>query len=415
MMAVAAALAAASAPVMAAEFNPLGDGSDHNNGDLVRDETTGCENCQQQPHEMDAPAFDLDWQLGLRGAVTQSNDGTKVEFLALPEVTLTHNTMRGGYSVGASSELSYALDGNARVDALTLNGSVDYNFDAVTGAGLKGSFTLSQDDASDPDYASNVAAAPLVLSGQVDATGRRDLGLVVVEGRGNLGRTVNGETTYDDASTSSNDFQNTTVAGAGGRLGYKLTPGITAFVDGQADYEAYDEASPSLLVKLDNVTYAARAGLNFTALTVLELEGSLGLGYRDFADGSLNDFTAVLYDGKVIFRPDETLTLTGTFSTALESPGTTSGATSKITYAATGEAAYQVNPWLRLRGSAGWSEAHYQGIATDEYKWNVGVGADYLLNEHMDATADYTYSRSTTTPDPAEDEQRVMLGLNIHR
>jgi len=415
MMAVAAALAAASAPVISAEFNPLGDGSDFNNGDLVRDETSGCENCQQQPHEGDAPAFDLDWQLGLRGAVTQSNDGTKVEFLALPEVTLTHNTMRGGYSVGASSELSYALDGNARVDALTLNGSVDYNFDAVTSAGLKGSFTLSQDDASDPDYASNVATAPLVLSGQVDATGRRDLGLVVVDGRGNVGRAVHGETTYDDASTSSNDFQNTSVAGVGGRLGYKLTPGITAFVDGQADYEAYDEASPSLLVKLDNLTYAARAGLNAKVMTLLELEGSLGLGYRDFADGSLNDFTAVLYDGKAIFRPDETLTLTGTFSTKLESPGTTSGATSKVTYAATGEAAYQVNPWLRLRGSAGWSEAHYQGIATDEYKWNVGVGADYLLNEHMDATADYSYSQSTTTPAPSEDEQRLMLGLNIHR
>jgi hypothetical protein len=415
MMAVTAALAAASAPVVGAEFNPLGDGSDYNNGDLVRDDTSGCENCDRLPHESDGPAFDLDWQLGLRGAVTQNNDGTKVEFLALPEVTLTHNTMRGGYSVGASSELSYDLDGNARVDSLTLNGSADYHFDAVSSASLKGSFTLSQDDPSSSDYASNVASAPLVLGGQVQATATRDLGIGEAEVRGNAGRTVYGETTYDDASTSSNDYQNTSVAGVGGRFGYRLTPGLTAFVDGQADYEAYDEASPSLLVKLDNVTYEARAGLNFKALTVLELEGSLGLGYRDFADGSLNDFTAVLYDGKAIFRPDETLTLTGTFSTSLESPGTTSGATAKVTYAATGEAAYQVNPWLRLRGSAGWSEAHYQGIATDEYKWNVGVGADYLLNEHMDATADYTFSRSTTTPDPTEDEQRVMLGLNIHR
>jgi len=415
MMAVATALAAAAAPVLGAEFNPLGDGSDYNNGDLVRDETTGCENCQQQPHEWNEPPFELDWQLGLRGSVTQGDDGTKVEFLALPEVKLTHNTMRGGYAVGASSELSYDLDGNARVDSLTLNGSADYHFDAVTSAGLKGSFTLSQDDPNDPGYAVNVSSAPLVLNGQVEANAKRDLGLFEAEGRANAGRTVYGETTYDDASTSSNDFQNTIVAGLGGRLGYKLTPGVTAFVDGEANYEAYDEASPSLLVKLDNVTYEARVGLNAKVLTVLELEGSLGLGYRDFSDGSLNDFIAVLYDGKAIFRPDETLTLTGTLSTSLESPGTTSGATAKVTYAATGEAAYQVNPWLRLRGSAGWSEAHYQGVATDESKWNVGAGADYLLNEHMDATADYTYTQSTTTPDPTADEQRVMLGLNIHR
>lgn len=415
MMAVATALAAAAAPVVGAEFNPLGDGSDFNNGDLVRDETTGCENCQPQPSEWDEPPFEIEWQLGLRGSVTQGADGTRVDFLALPEVTLTHNTMRGSYSVGASSELSYALDGNARVDSLTLNGSADYRFDALTSAGLKGSFTLSQDDPSDPGYASNVAIAPLVLSGQADGNVKRDLGAFEAELRANAGRTVFGETTYDDASTSSNDYQNTTVAGVGGRFGYRLTPGLTAFVDGKANYEAYDEASPSLLVKLDNVTYEGRAGLNFKALTVLELEGSLGLGYRDFADGTLPDFTTVLYDGKAIFRPDETLTLTGTFSTALSSPGTTSGATAKVTYAASGEAAYQVNPWLRLRGSAGWSEAHYQGIATDEYKWNLGLGANYLLNEYMDATADYTFSRSTTTPDPAEDEQRLMLGLNIHR
>jgi len=415
MMAVAAALAAVSAPVVGAEFNPLGDGSEFNNGDLVRDETSGCENCQQTPYEWDEPPFELDWQLGLRGAVTQSDSGTKVEFMALPEATLTHNTMRGGYSVGASSELSYDLEGTARVDSLTLSGSADYNFDAVTSAGLNGSFTLSQDDPGDPGYAPNVATAPLVMGGQLEATGKRDLGIFDAELRANAGRMVYGETTYDDASTSSNDFQNTTSAGAGGRFGYKLTPAVTAFVDGEANYEAYDAASPSLLVKLDNVTYEARAGLNARVLTVLELEGSLGLGYRDFGDGSLTDFTAVLYDAKATIRPDETLSLTGTFSTSLTSPGTTSGATTKLTYAATGEAAYQVNPWLRLRGSAGWSEAHYQGIATDEYKWNVGVGADYLLNEHMDATADYNFSRSATTPDPAEDEQRVMLGLNIHR
>ena len=414
-IAVATALAAAAAPVLGAEFNPLGDGSDFNNADLVRDETTGCENCQQVPYEWGEPPFELDWQLGLRGAVTHDGTDTKVEFLALPEASWTHRNLRGGYSAGASAELSYDIDGNARAESVTLEGSADYKFDAVTSAGLKGSLTLSQDDPDDPGYAPNVAEAPLVVGGAVEATVRRDLGLLELDLRGNAGRTVHGETTYDDATTSSNDFQNTSVAGLGSRLGVKLTPGVTAFVDAEANYEAYDEPSPSLLVKLDNLTYEARAGLSAKFLTVFELEGSLGLAYRDFSDGTIDDFTAALYDAKAIVRPDETLTLTGTISTRLDSPGTTSGATAKLTYAATGEAAYQVNPWLRLRGSAGWSEAHYRGIDTDEYKWNVGVGADYLLNEHMDATADYTYSRSTTTPDPPEDEQRLMLGLTIHR
>ena len=36
--AVAAALVAIAAPVLAAEFNPLGDGSDYNNADLLREQ-----------------------------------------------------------------------------------------------------------------------------------------------------------------------------------------------------------------------------------------------------------------------------------------------------------------------------------------------------------------------------------------
>ena len=414
-IAIATALAAVAGPALADDLNPLGDGSGFSNGDLLRGDSAGCENCQDQPTEWNDPPFDFDWRVGLRGAVTQDADGSKVEFLALPEVSLTQNTMRGGYSLGASAELTSDLEGNARVGSLTLDGSADYQVDAVTRAGLKGSFTLSQDNADDPDYAGNVATAPLVVGGEVTGEIGRELGPFQAALRASAGRTVFGETTYDDASTSANDFQNTTVGGLGGRLDYRLTPGVSAFVDGEASYEAYDALSPTLLVSLDNVTYTGRAGLSARMLSVLELEGSLGLAYRDFGDGTLNDFTAVLYDAKATFRPDETLSFTGTLSTSIGSPGTTSGATAKLTYAAIGEAAYQVNPWLRLRGSAGWSEAHYQGIDTDEYKWNVGVGADYLLTQHMDATADYTYSQSTTTPAAAVEEQRLMLGINIHR
>ena len=140
--------------------------------------------------------------------------------------------------------------------------------------------------------------------------------------RGRAAREVYGETTYDDDSTTDNTFQNTTGYGAGARLGYELTPGLVAFVDVEADYLAYDVPSPSLLVKLDNVTYAGRGGLSARFSETLELEGSLGLGYTDLSDGTLSDFSAVLYDAKATFRPDETLTLTGAFTTTISQPGT---------------------------------------------------------------------------------------------
>ncbi len=409
------ALALLAIPADAGEFNPLGDGSETNNADLTGNPAVDCANCvTSPPYEADA-LYDLDWSLGLRGGITDNGSGASYKLIALPSLTLKHQTIRGGYDVGLNGELSSELDGSARIDAITGTASGEYKLDALTTLGGRGSLRVSQDDPNAPGYASNVASAPVVVSGDGEVSASRDLGAFNLAVRGSAGRAVYGETVYDDSSTSDNTFQNTTAYGAGARLGYELTPGLVAFIDSEADYLAYDAPSPSLLVKLDNVTYAARAGLSARFSETLELEGSLGMGYTDFADGTLSDFSAVLYDAKATFRPDETLTLTGAFTTTVSQPGTTSGATAKLTYAATGQVEYLVNPWLKLRADAQWSEAHYQGIDNDEYKWGFGAGADYLLNEHTDLTADYSFLRTEKTPDPATDEHQVTLGVKFHR
>lgn len=404
-------------PAAAGEFTPLGDGSTTNNADLLGNPAVDCANCVATPPYEPDQSLDFDWSLGLRGGI--KNDGTGAaptyELIALPSVTLKHQTIRGGYDVGVSGELGYDVDGSARISSITGTAGGEYKLDALTTLAGRGTLRASQDKPDGPDYASNVAAAPIVISGDGEVSAARDLGAFNLAVRGRAAREVYGETTYDDDSTTDNAFQNTTGYGAGARLGYELTPGLVAFVDVEADYLAYDVPSPSLLVKLDNVTYAGRGGLSARFSETLELEGSLGLGYTDLGDGTLSDFSAVLYDAKATFRPDETLTLTGAFTTTISQPGTTSGATAKLTYAATGQVEYLVNPWLKLRADAQWSEAHYQGIDSDEYKWGFGAGADYLLNEHTDLTADYSFLRTEKTPDPATDEHQVTVGVKFHR
>ena len=123
----------------------------------------------------------------------------------------------------------------------------------------------------------------------------------------------------------------------------------------------------------------------------------------------------MLYDATAIFRPDETLTLTGTFSTTFEQPGTTTGATAKLTYAAIGEAAYQVNPWLTLRGQRPVERGALPGHRYRRLQVGLRDGADYLLNEHTTLTADYSFLRTTTTPEPAADEHRVTVGVTFHK
>lgn len=394
-----------------------GDGSDFDNDALLGPEGTECSYCVPNPPDELGPPFEFDWSVGLRGGVRDdgTGNGPTYEIVALPEFSLQQETIRGGYNFGISGEITHELEGDPRIGSVTVTAGGRYDLDELTTLESKLDLTVSQDGPSDSDQPVNVLTAPLEVSGNAEASASRDLGAFVVELRGSAGRDVFGETTYTDATTTSNEYQNTTTWGAGTRLGYKLAPGLVAFIDGAADAEQYDVDSPALLVKLDNVTYATRAGLSFKPSEVLDLEGSIGWGYRDFVDDTLDDFSAMLYGAKAEFSPNDALTLSGELTTTISSPGTTSGATAKLEYAATGALSYQLNSWLKLRASADWSAAGYEGIDTKETSWGLGVGADYLLNEHADLTADYSFERSETTPEPATDEHQVTLGVRFHR
>ena len=419
MVAGAALVAAAlGAPVRAGEgFNPLGDGSGFNNPDLVRDPTAGCENCMLRaaPHEWDDPFFDLDWSLALRGAYVRDGNGDHFEALAVPSVTLTNETMRGGYDFSAAAELSRGTTEGFRVGAVRASLGADYRLDAVTALTGDLDLSLTQAGAGAPGSSSTIAVQPQVFSGDAEIGVRREFGLFEAAGRIEAGRAIYGPTTLADASLVDNGHQNNWRIGAGLRVGYAVTPILTAFLDGSAGYQLYDAASPSLLVKLDAADYQVRAGLGAKWREVLEAESSIGLGLRRFAEPGLGDVVAALYDASVTFRPDETLSFTGTFTTSIGAPGAGAGGLARIEYAAKGEAAYRVNPWLKLRASAGWRYAQLVGTTDTERGHDAGAGLDYLLNEHTTLTADYGYSFAETTPNPGEDAHRVTLGVTFSR
>ena len=147
----AMALALLAVPSAAGEFNPLGDGSDTNNADLTRDTTTGCENCRATPpYEWGDALFDLDWSLGLRGGITDDGTGPTYQLIALPSFTLRHDTIRGGYDVGLKGELTYDVDGSARVDSITGTAGGEYALDALTTLAGRGNVSISQDDPDAP-------------------------------------------------------------------------------------------------------------------------------------------------------------------------------------------------------------------------------------------------------------------------
>lgn len=416
LVGTAVALAATGSFALAEDFNPLGDGSETNNPDHFRDTTTGCENCTARPpHEWNEPPFDIEWSLALRGAYVQGSTGSYFEAQAVPSVSFERQTLRGTYAFSASSEIVRTTFDGPRLAAIRGSFSGEHQFDAVTAIDGSLEFSATQESARAPGTSPTIATQPLVLVGDGALSASREFGQFVVTARANGGRTEYGPTTLVDATTVDNSAQSNWRAGGGLRLGYRVTPVLTAFVDGSIGHQWYDAASPTYLVKLDATDYEARTGLSAAWGDVIEAEASIGYGVRTFSAAALGQTAALLYDASITFRPDETVEAKGAISTTFDAPGAGGSGTSRVEYAATGDIAYTVNPWLVLRTSAGASYAEFVGTPDSETELTAGAGADYRLNELATATADYGYTHTESTAGSPEDEHRVTLGVTISR
>lgn len=409
----ALAILAAGSAVLAASDHRLGDGSGASNPDLLPGGFDGAPSAGPGP-EPYHPFVNIDWSIGLRGAYTIGPSGGRYETVLTPTVSGSFDGGRWTSTFSATADLAREQDGEQRLSSIALEGAGTYQLDSVTLASGNASLALSQ-SAADPDGTpTSVAIEPIVTGASLGGEITRQFGRFNLTGRGSFDRSVTGPSTLTDTSTVDNADQNVTGYGGGLRLGLQVTPIWSVFADGEIGLERFDQPSKTLLVRLDSTTYALKAGVAGQWNDVLSVEGSVGVSLRRFADPGLSDVTATLYDASVTFRPDPTLTLTGAFSTTIDAPGS-GGGSARIGYEATGEFAYEVNRWLSLRGSVGWNRATFSGSPVTETGYNFGVGADYRVNAHTALTADYTFSHSETTPDPAEDTHVIALGLRLSR
>jgi hypothetical protein len=231
--------------------------------------------------------------------------------------------------------------------------------------------------------------------------------------RATAGRDIYGPTIDATGASIDNTWDNNTSAGGGLRITYPVTPVLAAFADGSASYRYFDAASPTLGAKLDGPTYVGKVGVSYEPNILISAEGSIGVGLRRF-DAGFSDITATLYDAKVTFRPDETLVLDAAFSTELGAPGANDPGTARVTYTATADVAYTINPWLGVRASADWYRAEVAGTGGVETGYGFGAGLDYRVNRQTTVSADYTFSHvAPVAPEPMRDTHKFMVGMTF--
>ncbi|MCA0424877.1 MAG: outer membrane beta-barrel protein, partial [Proteobacteria bacterium] len=208
-------------------------------------------------------------------------------------------------------------------------------------------------DHCDSSLPANTLIAPTVVDGTAQASVTQDMGRfdgkLTLDGR----RYMMGATTLNDLSTVDNTHRSYWEGGATLRLGYEITPLISAFVEGEASVQKFDAPDPTVLAYLDGREYQLRAGLSYTYGSIISAEASVGRGWLDYVDGALTDTQSWVYNGSLTFRPDETVSLTGALETTLD-PSTSTPGDTDMGVTLSGNAAYRVNPWLTLRASSAW-------------------------------------------------------------
>jgi hypothetical protein len=284
------------------------------------------------------------------------------------------------------------------------------------GTTLAGSLngTYSQADKDSSGLPVNTLIAPIVLNGKAQGSVAQDMGRVDAKLTLDGERSLSGPTTLDDLSTVDNTAQSFWKGGATLRLGYELTPLLSAFVEGEASYQKFDAPDPTLLKYLDARTYQLRTGLSFVQGTIFSAEASIGRGWLDYVDGTLTDTQDWVYNGRLTVRPDETLSLTGALQTTLRPSTSTPGDTDAV-MTLTGNASYLLNPWVTLRASGGWDRTVTLGTLANSWGLDAGVGIDYRSSKHVVWSADYTYGRDYAPPTPLNDTHTVSIGVRVQR
>ena len=357
----------------------------------------------------------IDWSVGLRGSYAANTlTGGKPALSLTPEASLTLGGESSTTTYAAGSELTVDGAGQARVADLHAGVTSSLRLGPTTTLAGAINGKLTQADPSDTSLPVNTLIAPLVLDGTAQGSVTQNMGKVdaklTLDGR----RLVTGPTTLDDLSTIDNADKSYWEGGATLRLGYELTPLLSAFVEGEASVQKFDAPDPTLLTYLDGRTYQLRTGLSFVQGSIISAEASIGRGWLDYIDGSLTDTQDWVYNGSVTVKPDETVSLTGGLQTTLK-PSTNTPGDTDVGYLLSGAASYNVNPWLTLRATGSWDRTITLGTGDHSWGLDAGVGLDYRSSRHIVWSADYAWSRDYAPPTPLNDTHTVSVGVRVNR
>jgi hypothetical protein len=376
-----------------------------------------------------APAEDPYAALGIRAG----------GFILYPSVTVStgYTTNAAGASGAAGSatatvtpEVAIRSDWARHAAALTLRGGYTGYFDGVTADRPSGSaeatgrldmadgwstdlaagYAYEEQAISDADFPAGVDAPPGVhgLDASAALNGAAGPGLFTLAG--SVRRTVYMDGFSGGAEVDQGDRTNT-LHRARLRLGYRVTPGLAAFVEGEVSRRVYDRAVDNDGLMRSATGQAWRAGIMVERDPLLTGEIGLGVARADFDDPGLAGLQATTLDGSLAWSPTGLTTVTVNGATSLE-PSADAVSSGSVAYDGSLDVAYAWRRNVTVNWTGGVRHQRYQGTGQIDTAYRAGVAATWKINRTVHLTGRYEHQWLVSS-DPARDYQSDAVSAEL--
>jgi hypothetical protein len=197
------------------------------------------------------------------------------------------------------------------------------------------------------------------------------------------------------------------------RLSYRLSAHFTPFVEvGYLDRN-FDAAVNQNGLDPDSRTYAATLGFGFMLDPALTGEIAAGVFHIDFDDSTLDPITKPLVEGTLSWDVTRLTTVTASISRR-EAVTTTSPDSTRIISSASVHIDHELLRNVLLDGEVSYQNDDFQASDRVDNRFDVEVGATYLLNSNASISLGYRYSNRASNVDAGDfTDNLVQLSLGL--
>lgn len=234
-------------------------------------------------------------------------------------------------------------------------------------------------------------------------------------------------------TTANNDRRNRDRLQVQARVGYELPSGYEAFVRGKIDRVEYDNSKqfPTLPAGADSLRDPQRNsdGMDIVGGAAFDIsgkaKGEVFVGYmrREYDSDTLGTTDGINFGAELLWNVSGLTSFTGSVKRSIDEtvivdpdqlnnglPAASSGITSTLF---SGRVEHELRRNVLLHANASYTRLQFELIDRDDDMFNVGLGAQYLVNRNLSASVGYNYSSRSTRDDLDQDFTRHALMVNV--